>query len=388
MAIKHAKTSAIPDGPDSAQVQPSDWNADHTLPVSAERLLGNSTGASAEVAELSLGSGLVFGAGSLELQLKTINGQSVLGDGDLVIEGGGAGLTLFEESRSVASPNDTVPVHALTAIGAESNIDFVIAPKGTGALMLQVPDNTTAGGNKRGAQAIDLQTGRTNATNVASGSKAVAIGYSCLASGAGSVAIGNFSTATGSGAFAAVNGTATGSQSVALGIGATSSGAKSAAVSPDSQAKLSGSVALCGANRASSAARSQIVLLRVFARTTDPTPTVAVSDQGIPGSSNQLVVDNNSSNSVRVRAMAMNTAAAGGCKTWEGRAVVQRGANAASISLVMSSLTSDYTHASMAECDLVLSASTAHGALVATVTGIAGMTIRWAIFFENLEMTP
>ena len=322
--------------------------------------------------------------------IKTINGESVLGEGDLVIGGGGggAGLTLFEESRNTESPNATVPVHALAAIGAETDIDFVIAPKGTGALMLQVPDNTTAGGNKRGAQAIDLQTGRTNATNVASGSKAVAIGYSSQASGSGSVAIGNYSTATSSGAFAAVNGAATGSQSVALGVGAISSGAKSVAVSPDSQARLSGAVALCGANRSSPAARSQIVLLRVFARTTDPTPTVAVSDQNSPSSTNQLIVGNNSSNSVRVRAMAMDTAAAGGCKAWEGRAVVQRGSNAASTSLVMSSLTSDYTHASMAECDLVLSADTTRGALVATGTGIAGMTIRWAIFFENLEMSP
>ena len=29
--IKHAKTSAVPDGSDPSQVQPSDWNADHTI---------------------------------------------------------------------------------------------------------------------------------------------------------------------------------------------------------------------------------------------------------------------------------------------------------------------------------------------------------------------
>lgn len=85
MAIKHTKTSAVPDGPDAAQVQPSDWNADHSLPVSASRLLGNSTASSAEVAEVSLGSGLVFGTGSLELQIKTVNGDSLLGAGNLLI---------------------------------------------------------------------------------------------------------------------------------------------------------------------------------------------------------------------------------------------------------------------------------------------------------------
>ncbi|WP_192939408.1 hypothetical protein, partial [Stutzerimonas stutzeri] len=302
--------------------------------------------------------------------------------------GGGGGLTLFEESRNTASPNAAVPVHTLTASGAETNIDAVISPKGTGAFSLQVADGTAVGGDKRGVQAIDLQTGRTNATHVASGAQAVTIGYSCLASGSRAVALGGFSSAYGIGTFAAANGTATGSQSISFGVGAYTLGAKSAALSPDSQARLHGAVALCGANWSSSSARSQIVLLRVFALTTDAaTQKVAISDQGSPSSSNQLTFENNSSNSVRVRAMAVNTALGGGCKTWEGRVVVQRGANAASTSLVMSSVTSDYSEASMATCDLALSVSE-HGGLAATVTGIDGMTIRWSVFFENLEMRP
>lgn len=43
MGITHAKVSALPDGPDAAQVQPSDWNDDH---VGASELLGIKTYAS------------------------------------------------------------------------------------------------------------------------------------------------------------------------------------------------------------------------------------------------------------------------------------------------------------------------------------------------------
>lgn len=102
-----------------------------------------------------------------------------------------AGLAYLTESRTTAAPNATVPVHGITASGAEANIDLLLAPKGTGALVLDIPDSAATGGNKRGNNAIDLQSARSAADRVASGNSSVAVGANNRATGnSGSVAIG------------------------------------------------------------------------------------------------------------------------------------------------------------------------------------------------------
>lgn len=68
-----------------------------------------------------------------------------------------------------ASPNNTVNHGSIQATGGTTNVSVSIVPKGTGAFSLHVPDGTATGGNARGANAIDLQTVRTAATQVASG---------------------------------------------------------------------------------------------------------------------------------------------------------------------------------------------------------------------------
>jgi hypothetical protein len=101
----------------------------------------------------------------------------------------GASDPHFDSVRSVATPNATTPVHALTidATTTEANVDIVIRPKGTGAVIAAIPDNTGAGGNKRGINSVDLQMGRNQAVNVASGAySGVMSGYDNRAVGVGS----------------------------------------------------------------------------------------------------------------------------------------------------------------------------------------------------------
>jgi hypothetical protein len=86
------------------------------------------------------------------------------------------GLTYFTEAQSTASPNSTVNVDSLTAIASTTNADFVIRPKGTGAILAAIPDNTSIGGDKRGANAVDLQTIRTSSSRVANGNYSVITG--------------------------------------------------------------------------------------------------------------------------------------------------------------------------------------------------------------------
>lgn len=107
-----------------------------------------------------------------------INGANV------ALGAGGGGLTYFTESQSSSSPNNTVYVDSLEAISAVTNTDFAVIPKGSGAVLAALPDSTVAGGNKRGANATDLQTTRSAADEVASGTRAaIGGGYGNMASG-------------------------------------------------------------------------------------------------------------------------------------------------------------------------------------------------------------
>ena len=105
-------------------------------------------------------------------------------------------------ATNTASPNATVNVASLTAATSSANGDLALVPKGTGALLGQVPTGTTAGGNKRGIYAVDWVRLRTNTAQVASGDYSVISGgydnkasasYSAVAGGQGNFATGNSS---------------------------------------------------------------------------------------------------------------------------------------------------------------------------------------------------
>lgn len=78
-------------------------------------------------------------------------------------------VSRFTVSSSISSPNDTVHVSSFIGGATSTNADIAIVPKGSGALLAAVPDSTATGGNKRGANAVDLQTNRSAADQVASG---------------------------------------------------------------------------------------------------------------------------------------------------------------------------------------------------------------------------
>jgi len=87
-----------------------------------------------------------------------------------------SGLTYFTEAQNTAAPNATVPVDSLTAVASTTDADFAIIPKGTGAIIADIPDGLVAGGNKRGQYAVDLQMARLTNASVASGNYSVISG--------------------------------------------------------------------------------------------------------------------------------------------------------------------------------------------------------------------
>ena len=118
--------------------------------------------------------------------------------------------------------NSTTPVTAISeAPVGVANADIALIAKGTGATLAQVPDGTTAGGNKRGTYATDWQKARTAATQVASGSYAfIGGGIQNTASIAyATIAGGSNNNASGQAAFigAGINGQVSGTRAALVG---------------------------------------------------------------------------------------------------------------------------------------------------------------------------
>ena len=113
-------------------------------------------------------------------------------DGSGILSWGSpSSLAYFTESINSAAPNTTVPVVQLLALSGSTNTDVALTPKGSGALTAQVANSAVSGGNKRGANAVDWQTLRSSASEVASGTNStVSGGYQNTASS-------NYSTVAG-----------------------------------------------------------------------------------------------------------------------------------------------------------------------------------------------
>lgn len=155
-----------------------------------------------------------------------------------VLRADGAGGATLQASSIVvtdnftASPNATVNHASIQATGDTTNVSVSVVPKGNGAFCLAVPDGTSTGGNARGANAIDLQTLRSAATQVASAANSVAIGVRSTGSSPSGVAIGDTAAATGGseGRAVAIGYQATASAVYAIAIGDRASSTSAGAI--------------------------------------------------------------------------------------------------------------------------------------------------------------
>jgi hypothetical protein len=87
-----------------------------------------------------------------------------------------------------------------------TNANLVIAPNGTGALVADIPDGTTTGGNARGTNAVDLQTIRLANTQVSSGYASVISGGESNRSSGYTSTVGGGSSNTSTGNYGTVGG--------------------------------------------------------------------------------------------------------------------------------------------------------------------------------------
>ncbi|AXA66758.1 DUF2793 domain-containing protein [Pseudomonas oryzihabitans] len=335
--------------------------------------------------------------------------------------GGGSGdLAYFSEARSTESPNDTVPVHSLSAVGAETDIDFAIVPKGKGALVAQVADGTRSKGNKRGRNAVDLQTDRYAAVNVARGAYSVVLGgygngalgdYAVVAGGNSSTAVGTSAVVGGGNSNTANGNNSTisgGYNNIASGSGSSVSGGQSNSSGADYASVLGGYTntadapyaSVCGGygaitrgvigaearasgnfSASGDAQRGRYILRQI---TADAAQTRLTADRGVESANNQVTLPNGSSYLFIARIVARSSS---GSSAWEIKGLISRGASAGSIAFVGTPSVTRIANDSAASAWAVTAVTdTSSGALAFAATGAAGVSVRWVADVETVEV--
>jgi hypothetical protein len=222
-----------------------------------------------------------------------------------------------------------------------------------GTVVAQIPDSAITAGNARGANAVDLQTVRIAATQVASGSQSMILGGTTnTASGTGSAVIGSQCLATGT------SGLATGIASSDRARNVTFVfGAGFRALTGDSQNLVAGCL------------RGQ---------TTDAATPVRLVSNGTntPGGTNIInLVDNMA---LRFQIVLTAHVANTSCKEWIINGLIRRGAGVATTTMpTAASIVSAFGDAGLATCTVACTADTTNGGINLTVNGVAATTINW-----------
>lgn len=143
----------------------------------------------------------------------------------------------------------------------------------------------------------------------------------------------------------------------------------------------------CAAPIASVAGVTQSALLLLGRQTTDATATVLTSNTSAAGTTNQVILPNNSAYSFSGEVIAGVTAA-GNTARWTIDGAIKRGANAASTTMVGTpTVTMTHFDAGAATWVVAVTADTTNGGIAVTVTGAAATTIRWVCRIDTTEMT-
>lgn len=251
-----------------------------------------------------------------------------------------------------------------TAIGANSAYQGSQAVTGSGAMAL-------GGSYASGADSFAAAVTNNTSTYGATGANAVAIGSLSKATGADAVSIGDTNTASAQSAVA-IGGVSTASQSYAIALGYQ---ANSVIIGKYTYA--SGQFAALGD------AQNGVFVLRCA--TTDATATVLTTNNSGSGTTNQVILPNNSAYAFTGTVVARQQAADGTASAaWKIEGLIRREANAASATLVASTVTAI---SNVPGWTLALSADTTNGGLAVTATGAAATDIRWVATVQTSEVT-
>lgn len=236
----------------------------------------------------------------------------------------------------------------------------------------------------------------------AGGSNSVTNTYAVVVGGFGHTASGNSATVVGgqsntasgfySGVFA--SGTSSATATIAVVVGADTglaNGNNSTVIGGQygtSRSIVGNFVTSASASPVQSLAGAQQAARLIIGReTTNATTTTLRSNSFAVGTTNQVILPNNSAYYFSGTVIA-NVTGGGDTKAWTFDGAIKRGANAASTALVGTpTVTSNYADAGAAAWTIALAADTTNGGLQVTVTGAAATTIRWVCKIETTEVT-
>jgi hypothetical protein len=138
---------------------------------------------------------------------------------------------------------------------------------------------------------------------------------------------------------------------------------------------------------AQTAGITQAAILVLARQTTDATPTALVSDPNAAGTTNQVILPNNSAYYFKASIISGVTGG-GNSKAFTIEGLIKRGANAASTAIVGTPVVNIIAQdAGASAWDIAATADTTNGGLRITFTGQAGTTIRTVCKVETTEMT-
>lgn len=294
---------------------------------------------------------------------------------------GGAGTYNLSISQTVSTATQMTSRYgtALYAqVTAESggtgaaNIGIALSPKGTGAITAQVPDGTTAGGNARGANSVDLQTLRNTNTQVASGIGSVILG------GNGNASTIDYATVLG-GQYNTVSSyyssTIGGYNNKVSGQFSTATGAYGVA---DKRNQI-----VVGLLQFTTPGDMQYSSLGFAGATTNATITEIFLGNAANA---RATIPNNTTWAADIDIVARSS---GGTENayFKRRLLIQKGTTAASTALVGSvELVSTIVSTGASTWAVTLSADTTNGSLKLEVTGIAATNIRWVAKVSLVEV--
>ena len=255
---------------------------------------------------------------------------------------------------------------------------------GTNSFAAAIDNNTSSyGATGDNSVAIGLQAKATTYGSLALGRFAgstanysIAIGYRTVASGVGSVAIGN--------QYYLGTPTASGSASIAIGDEAKATQKFSTALGASSSSVIVGKYAYAG-GEISGHGDSQTGTLVLRKGTSDATATALTSNNSTAGTTNQVILPNNSAFAFSGTIVARQQASGGTASAaWEIKGLIRREGSAGTTVLVNSATTVlDNTPA----WGMALTADTTNGGLAITVTGAASTNIRWVATINTSEVT-
>lgn len=347
-------------------------------------LVAKGTGATlAQVPDGTLLGGNKRGAGATDWQ-KVRSDRTYVASGVNSVIGGGTENQASGQDSTVSGGRFNVASATRTAVGggefntASSNYSFVGGGQTNSA---QTTSHATVCGGSGNTASSQFATVAGGNNNTASGTNSfVGGGGSNTASGNRAAVSGGF-TNNSSGTSATIAG---GDNNIANSQGSFVSGGYRGTTRSIQGYHV---FPACNEPIAASSGVTQSALLLLGRQTTDATATVLTSNSSAAGTTNQVILPNNSAYSFSGEVIAGVTGA-GDTAAWNFKGAIKRGATAASTAVVGTVVLDRIAYDTGATAwTVAVTADTTNGGIKVEVAGAAATTIRWVCKINTTEMT-